>query len=53
MAINPTERLNYEKYITLGHKHLPPSNRRCGKRRVAIQTFSKELRENFSGKNSI
>jgi hypothetical protein len=27
---------------------LAQGKRRCGKRRVAIQTFSRELRENFS-----
>jgi hypothetical protein len=33
MASNPTERLNYENYITQGHKHLAQGNKSCGKRK--------------------
>jgi hypothetical protein len=35
--------LPYKNYFSLG----PLGNRRCGKRRAAIQTFSRELREKF------
>jgi hypothetical protein len=35
------------KYFSLGHKHLALGNMSCRKRRVAIQPFSKELKENF------
>jgi hypothetical protein len=48
LYINPTARLPFENYFILRHKHLAPGNRRCGKRRVAIQMFSTELREIFS-----
>jgi hypothetical protein len=43
MASNPTERLNYENYITQGHKHLAQGNKSCGKRRVLILTFWTKL----------
>jgi hypothetical protein len=39
--------LPYENYFSLGHKHLARGNRRCGKRRVNIHLFSKELRAKF------
>jgi hypothetical protein len=44
----PAARLPNKNYFILGHKHLAPGNRRCGKRRVAIQMFLRELRENIS-----
>jgi hypothetical protein len=45
--INPVGRPHENTYFSLGHKHLALGNRSFGKRRVAIQPFSKEFRGNF------
>jgi hypothetical protein len=46
--INPTERLQYDKYFSLGHKHLE-----LRKSRVSILPHLCELRQNFSSYNSM
>jgi hypothetical protein len=51
MAFNPTERLNYEKYITQGHKHLAQVIRVVEREGFSFWRFGPSWAESFELKN--